>query len=208
MEFRLTYEGPLLATQVDDEPKPNKLRHKQDIRRHFHDQLNELYVRDGRLRPLTISRPMRDSEGVVRDVNTLQDLSKLHQIGGVGWVPLIEGRWGLGCSLDILFLRHEPKGGIVQSGDLDNRIKTLFDGLKMPKEHELPRDFDPKQQPEPFLCLMSGDELITDFRVTADRWLKPPKSSSDSEVHLVIEARTFVVNHEEALKHWGSELHR
>jgi hypothetical protein len=35
--------------------------------------------------------------------------------------------------LNILFLRADIPGKVVQSGDIDNRLKTLFDALRMPQ---------------------------------------------------------------------------
>jgi hypothetical protein len=57
---------------------------------------------------------------------------------------------GSACSLSILFLRHEPQGGIIQSGDLDNRINTLFDALRIPDELQIPDDIALEDQPNPF----------------------------------------------------------
>jgi hypothetical protein len=38
------------------------------------------------------------------------------------------------CSLQILFLRHDPPGSVIHAGDLDNRVKTLIDALRMPND--------------------------------------------------------------------------
>ena len=47
--------------------------------------------------------------------------------------PLVRRSLSLACALDILFLRHEERYNLMrQGGDLDGRIKTLFDALKMP----------------------------------------------------------------------------
>lgn len=45
MEFRLTYEGPLMATQRDavSGQKDARVDHKHEIRRHFHPQLQRLW---------------------------------------------------------------------------------------------------------------------------------------------------------------------
>jgi hypothetical protein len=44
------------------------------------------------------------------------------------------------CSIDILFLHRDAPGRIVRSGgDIDNRIKVLFDALRVPDVcHGLP----------------------------------------------------------------------
>lgn len=44
------------------------------------------------------------------------------------FIPLVRNSLCLACDLDILFLRHDDDLRILQKGgDLDNRIKTLFD---------------------------------------------------------------------------------
>ena len=52
---------------------------------------------------------------------------------GNRFVPLVSKAGGFTCSLDILFLRRDdPEGPIESGGDIDNRLKVLLDGLRMP----------------------------------------------------------------------------
>src|SRR6266849_6098917 len=67
-----------------------------------------------------------------------QKLKKPVLIGGKQFVPLVRQSLALACSLDILFLRREEPGSLIlQGGDIDNRIKTLFDALKMPTADDM-----------------------------------------------------------------------
>lgn len=114
---------------------------------------------------------------------------------GFRFVPLITRDEGLGCALDILFLRRDHPGNFVKSGgDIDNRIKVLLDALRMPQNCDEAPD---KQEPEqdPFFCLLEDDSLITDLKITTDRLLAP-KSEGEREhdVRLVIHVRTIVVD--------------
>jgi len=224
MEFRLIYQGPLLADKIDQTHQP-RLVHKQEIRRKFHDQLEELWKRDlvlnrARNEPVSV---LKDHAGESISTTRLQNLGNNYRRVGINWVPLVNEVWGAACSLDILFLRREAKTGIVQTGDLDNRIKLLIDALRIPKENEFPEGIDPLKEPNPFFCLLSDDSLITQFRVTADRLLVPNKES-DSEllktdpasrgaqaesgkVYLVIEVKTFVINQERASMTFGQLVH-
>jgi hypothetical protein len=53
------------------------------------------------------------------------------------YIPLIRKSLHLACALDIQFLRHEEPGLLVlQGGDLDGRLKTLFDAMRMPSARE------------------------------------------------------------------------
>ena len=76
-------------------------------------------------------------------------------------------------SLDITFLRRDNPGGPIEScGDLDNRIKVLFDGLRIP--HECSEVVgQPEQDENPFFCLLEDDKLITDITVRTDKLLTP-----------------------------------
>jgi len=199
MEFRLTYQGPLYADRGEDDRRQSRLLHKHSIRRHFHKQLCELWDVDSRLKPFaTRPSPIHESD--------VEKLSKLFERGGIRWMPLVTEQLGAACSLNILFLRHEPKGGIVQSGDLDNRITTLFNALRVPSAQEIPDDIGVQNEPNPFFCLLSDDKLITEFRVTADRLLVPSEKP-DSDVHLVIEVRTFITDHQRAMFVLGGHIH-
>src|SRR5580700_10766268 len=159
MEFRLVYQGPLHADRGTDEARQARRKHKHAIRRRFHEQLTELWNRDTRLVVLKQNRLAHEPESY------LEYAGKMHEAAGIQWVPIVSDGVGAACSLDILFLRHEPKGGIIQSGDLDNRIKTLFDALRIPDKSEIPDEvsLSPENEPKPFFCLLSNDKLITEF---------------------------------------------
>jgi hypothetical protein len=112
-----------------------------------------------------------------------------HQRCGGRFVPLIREIGGYTCSLDILFLRRDDPGNLVTSGgDIDNRIKVLFDGLRMPKTvAELGGyTIDPVNE-NPFFCLLEDDKLITSVTVTTDRLIVPQKIKEDvNDVILII----------------------
>lgn len=192
MDFRLTYQGRLLSNR-DDWKRHN---HKHEVRKSFHLQLKELWSTHPALKfRTTIPTQWQDLKtGEMHTGTRVNNLSHQFAKHGVNWAPLINGVFGTVCSLSVLFLRPEPKGGIVQTGDLDNRIKLLFDALTIPTENELPNNFDAKQEPDPFFCLLADDSLITQFTVAADRLLIPGQDQSTA--HLVIEVKTMLADHD------------
>jgi hypothetical protein len=201
MEFRLTYQGPLLADRGKDNERQSRVKLMHTMRRQFHEQLSELWRLDGRLKHIGAGFIETEdvSTGVKTKVSGLDEIAQRYGRDGIRWVPLVAEHAGVACGLNILFLRHEPKGGIIQSGDLDNRINTLFDALRIPDKKQIPDDVDPQKEPAPFYCLLSNDKLIAEFRVTADRLLVPSAvPQGDSDVHLVIEVRTYITDHEKA----------
>jgi hypothetical protein len=85
-------------------------------------------------------------------------------------------------------LRPEPSGQIIKTGgDIDNRLKTLFDGLRRPiDKNEVPSGDMPQSNEAPFHCLPSDDALITKITVATDQLLD---ANSHDEVVLVIHVR-------------------
>ncbi|MCJ7503408.1 MAG: hypothetical protein MUP80_10175 [Acidobacteriia bacterium] len=130
-------------------------------------------------------------------ISWVQLAAKNFERCGYRFLPLIGRDFGIACSLDILFLRRDDPGNLVRSGgDIDNRIKVLFDALRMPETgDELPTEYkQPAVDEDPFYCLLENDNLITEVRVTTDRLLKSVEpSGSENDVHLVIHVRTLVV---------------
>jgi hypothetical protein len=99
------------------------------------------------------------------------------------------------CSLDVIFLRRDEPGNLIQGGgDIDNRIKVLFDALRMPQSVEELAGATPSTDQEPFYCLLEDDRLITEVKVTTDRLLTPPMASeSQNDVHLVMRVTTIAL---------------
>lgn len=120
-------------------------------------------------------------------------MSTLNHIGPFEIVPLASERMNLIAELYITFLRPEEPGSIISQGeDIDNRLKTLFDGLRMPKDHsELSSDQalnTPAMNEVPFYCLLEDENLITKIQVETQRLLTPaPRKAS---VLLVIKVVT------------------
>jgi hypothetical protein len=110
---------------------------------------------------------------------------------GYQFLPLVGGEFGTACSLDILFLRRDNPGNLIESGgDIDNRIKTLFDALRIP-EYDNEVDGPPLSDEWPFFCLMETDQLITEVKITTDRLLAPQADDEHiHDVHLVLHVKT------------------
>jgi hypothetical protein len=175
MEFVLYYSGPLRANS-----RPPA---KHQLRKQFHMQLSQLW----RQNPLNgLADPLlRKPEELGPSVGP----SILERVGAFSFAPLVCSRLRLVTGLTVTMLRPEPPGTIVtQAGDIDNRLKTLLDALKMPSASEIPSGETPGQNEEPFFCLLQDDSLITKLVVETDRLLVP--SAQPSEVVLLIRIQT------------------
>ena len=173
MEFRLVYEGRLKANGT--------ARDKQEIRRAFHPQLRDLWTKLplSELRRCVNDGPPDGSRPVPR---------LLRDIGAFRFAPLVSPKLNLVARLKIEFLRPQEPGALVSTGgDIDNRIKTLLDALRMPKNpDELPKEDAPRADEMPFFCLLEDDVLVTELAVITDRLLDAP---SPEEVLLLIQVR-------------------
>jgi len=77
------------------------------------------------------------------------------------------------CAIHILFLRLDEPGAVLSSGDLDNRLKTIFDALRLPRDKVEAGGYDPDEDEDPFFCLLEDDSLINHASVEADTLLQP-----------------------------------
>lgn len=193
MEFRLTYEGQLLAeTNCAGEVRRARADHKQEIRRAFHPQLKRLWEISPLLRPreMPSQRPGTRALGRPGPEYSIEKLSLRFARFGYNFVPLATQDLELLCDINVLFLRRGEPGALIRTGDLDNRMKTLFDALSMPKEAgQLGRFNTPSDGENPFFCLLEDDAVITKAAVESDVLLQPvsdPPNDNDARVIVTV----------------------
>jgi hypothetical protein len=179
VNFRLTYDGPLKAAGQGETRRVDK----HAIRCVLSRQLKELLDR---------------REDVFEKEFQLAPQDEIRKIavkrGGMLFAALVRKRLHLVCDLDILFLRRDNPGNLIsEGGDIDNRIKVLFDALRVPADDNevrgLSADLEGDRPGEPgsIVCLTENDSLITGFRVTTDRLLEPaPSAQEENNVRLII----------------------
>lgn len=204
MRFYLVYSGPLSAS--GNKSKPQEVA---ALRSYFDPQIRHLWKTHNALSVLS-REGARQTGGVVHAIVTesggrqrmmtprelaregrgYEDLCGSIPVGDKGYLPLVRESLHLACELDILFLRQQDPGALVsQGGDLDNRIKLLLDGLKVPSAEEnaaYPPEGDGLH------CLMESDHLVSRLNVDTDRLLFA-ETDRPNEVHLVIEVTINVL---------------
>jgi hypothetical protein len=205
LRFRLVYQGPLRASQTYKAgQQPDRLSdHKHEIRKIFHRQLKTLwggnkFLRDAVIGPSQwkkINQPVFDlnwdlGSATEKDERLVDIIARKYPMLGHNFVPLVYEDASLLCSLDILFLRRDTPGNVLNAGDLDNRLKTLIDALKMPRNmNELGKYTSPAKDEDPFFCLLDDDKGITSFAVESDNLLQYDKINNQddqSQVNIVI----------------------
>jgi hypothetical protein len=230
MEFRLIYKGSLPA----DQGQGGRTIYKHRIRKEFHKQLRELWHQQPKLKsqsetqyvisatpPNQVSHPGPNVRQIYR-ADDLMPGSATHPRGktwvehiadnfsrlGGRFVPLIRMDSGLTCALDVLFLRRDAPGNIVKQGagggDIDNRLKVLFDGLKMPGRADDLGGLSIDSDEDPFFCLLEDDSLITRIAITSDRLLLPLEGDEKrNDVHMIVHV---TVNDESGIFFGGNRL--
>lgn len=161
MNLTLTYDGKLKAN--------GDKKHKHDIRKKFHPQLLCFWEST--------------------QFNSLKEPSTelLTIVGEHKFFPLVSRSRNEIAELKILMLRPEIGGGSIirQGGDIDNRLKTLFDALRMPNNtDEMPSCNNKGIIEAPFFCLLQDDILITSLSISTDRLLGPYETNQ--HVKLII----------------------
>lgn len=171
MEFRLLYDGDLPGNGV-------RAKDKHSIRRQLHPQLRRMWQSNPRLRQYAANVGLKSSPDPIPDKNEEQRaeigraaIGKNFRRAGYNIVPLITEDLAVRCQLDVLLLRpQESNGKIFRGTDLDNQVKTLFDGMRMPDNENETGNSPPQSDEDPLFVLLEDDRLISEVHVIAD-WL-------------------------------------
>jgi hypothetical protein len=189
VEFRLVYRGMLPAASESD----TRALAKHRIRQKLHPQLRELWHQHP-----TLKATLEGQTGGRSNVELVADRFVRGVNGNYRFVPLIREEHYHFCSLNVLFLRRDSPGNLVKSGgDLDNRVKVLFDALTVPGDNATAGlKGEPEPEERPFFCLLQDDKLITEVSITTDRLLHPIEQDERlGDVHLVIHVKTAPVDY-------------
>jgi hypothetical protein len=174
MRLVLHYRGELRANGPP--------AHKHELRQVFHAQLKRLWSQ----------KPLSELPNLLQPKGALKNCSVLRSLDSFTFAPLITAEMDVVAELSIILLRPEPPGGLItQGGDIDNRLKTLFDALTIPRySNALPSGAVPQSDQTPFFCLLEDDNLVTAVSVRTEQLLEP--DSDSALVDLTIDVQTRV----------------
>ena len=173
MRLMLHYRGALRAS--------GGKKHKHDLRRLFHAQLKSLWGQ----------RPLSEEPELLQPRRREGHYSLLRPLGGFTFVPLITAEMNVVAELSVTLLRPEPPGGLLtQGGDIDNRLKTLFDALTMPRHlNALSAGAAPEPDQTPFFCLLEDDNLVIAVEVRTEQLLEPAVDPALVDVSIYVRTR-------------------
>lgn len=149
MRFTLTYQGAL--------PSKGKSPEKKVIRDYLSPQVERLWHKE--------EFKLDSSEVSSMTARTMQERE---------YIPLVERNKHVEADIAVRLLRRDdPASLFVSGGDLDNRMKTLFDALQTPQSPQecgegLPAEGEVRR---PLYTVVEDDRLITGLTVRSERWL-------------------------------------
>jgi hypothetical protein len=98
------------------------------------------------------------------------EISVIVERGKTKYAPLISTALALYAEIEVLMFRSQPRGDVLtDGGDVDNRLKTLLDALRIPRgpiEGAASRE-------GLFYCLLEDDSLVTKVSIETDQLLRP-----------------------------------
>ncbi|MDT8301630.1 MAG: hypothetical protein RQ760_09110 [Sedimentisphaerales bacterium] len=124
-----------------------------------------------------------------------RELSVLKEVDGVVFAPLVSSVLKFICLLDITILWPEEPGAISgQGGDIDNRLKTLFDALQCPDINQIESVKDCFGDKQPFFCLLENDKLITSVNIRTHTLLRSENKNNVSVlIHVMVKATELMI---------------
>ena len=193
VDFTLKYRGDDLLPSAN---KKRRVHEQHKVRLYFHEQLKRIWQTDNRLGFSTqlLTQPIK-KDGVfdlprplANHPQALVPFMFKHQVRGLWFIPLITAPMEAHCHLSIRIGRPMKPGKIIfAGGDLDNRLKVLFDALRMPaKDDELPEDAGGEEET---FCLLADDDLITKLSIEPHELLTSHPNSHYVEVDLDVKIK-------------------
>jgi len=155
MRFTLFYDGDL--------PPNGNAAQKNDIRAALHPQIKDLWADPG----------LSEIKDVI-DPNVTNGGQHLTTRNGFTFASVVHRHYHLRARINIFMQRSGPAGHLIDGGDIDNRLKTLFDALAVPaNQQQIPQRWNPAPHQAPLHCLLEDDRLITSVAVDTERLLGP-----------------------------------
>lgn len=196
MKFRLTYEGRVLASGN----KNKRPESKHSIRSHFSPQIEYLWKHHPALTELgqrRFSNLSAAQEGInwphpeITGSTYLELLGDKFEQHGIKWLPLITADMKVKCSTDILLLRpHGLDISVINQGDIDGQLKTLFDSLAIPKSSKGIEN----GHEQPVYTLLEDDSLIHRVNLETDTILSEPDDANFAKVIITVTLTPIVGN--------------
>jgi hypothetical protein len=187
VELTLHYDGPLPGSAAD-----GHVQTKNRLRAAFHPQLESFCATDIHfynirdLAKLPVARRWVNCEASELD-GDVHGFLRI-PLGGVDFTPVVAGGiHGHFAHLEIdLYRRLAPSRILNPQGDLDNRLKVLFDALRVPQDTNEMKGLELQPGTTRCYCLLENDSFITKLVVNSHQFHLP---GDKDYVRLAIQVR-------------------
>jgi hypothetical protein len=163
MKFYLLYRGKLKGN--------GDSRHKHEIRKELDPQMRSLWQEEPLINYKSAYLPGGSEEKHSPFIFPSQSPTC------TSCICLITSKAFFVADIAVTLFRPDAPGKLIHSGDIDNRLKTLLDALRMPQgSNEIVRDNatdDDHQQQDFLYCVLEDDCLISHLSVNTERLLLP-----------------------------------
>jgi hypothetical protein len=203
MRLTLRYKDELAASSRSNSRVPEK----HHIRQQLHAQLAVFWSQHAVLKTfdvkdLQVATRSGGKFEVERPIVGLRNFWWRYPLCGINFVPIVTEVQEAHCHIDIRIYRRVDAGGFLfEGGDLDNRLKTFFDALRVPHtKDQLPTDLgcpdtdDTAKDWPPLFCLLDDDRGITKLSIESLKMLTPtPATCGHPENYVELEIDVKIV---------------
>lgn len=171
MEIYLTYQGTISTRGHAKE----KFKHRRSI----HDQLQNVWNHHKEM-------------GI--DYKHTFCPEKIKCVGDFRFLPLVTKSCHKIIDLEFTVLSNCEPGCDKQypTGDIDNILKVLIDGLRMAQTMNEVRDEKPHSGENPFLCLLEDDQMIRNINIRHEKLYFPKGSSKGQAKEIFVLIRVMI----------------
>jgi Holliday junction resolvase RusA-like endonuclease len=194
LKFTLTYRGSLRASQNLHPGSDGPVRHwplKHRMRLQFHEQLRTVW----KTRQFLVDNQV----GPQSKSYHIERLAIANTIPPWNFVPLITEDLSLRTKIEVTVLRVDhPHLNLwsESAGDVDNRVKTIIDALRMPRGYDGYDQLEPGPDENPMFVLVQDDQLFDAVYAETDHLLRVPKGEDASYAEVTITVTSWpMANH-------------
>lgn len=99
------------------------------------------------------------------------------EVDGFKFISPAHSKYRTAVELDVLLLTRSSRRS---PGDVDNRLKTLLDGLTRPQNTQQMQSFQEPKDGGPTYCLMDDDQLVSRLTIDSRHWFNSKHGENDA----------------------------
>ena len=155
-----------------------------ELRKAFHPQLKRFWLAHQHLNSVKTHCFLKDSQERGHELQLLSEqFADFFTVDSTHFVPLAIQKLHLVCEIDVLLLVSPNSAHLLARSDIDNRMKTLLDGLRMPQQKsELLNDLSAGSVQDPYYVLVEDDSQVSKLSVEYDTYLAAEQADIANDI--------------------------